>query len=250
MNTELGASSRTKTCRKTGEVRSSQSLGIQTRETLVICLVLPWSKRNAMETRGTPQTSLLCWKVVLHPFCQGRKQLLMAPDQHNQAEPKQGRCYVTGNGGTSPTQTLFTYLDMFLLVPVGYCINAVKTWSQEHVEMATFSSVDPQAFIQNNGSFRNWPATTVLDNAMHSLMDLKQSISNTYIQIQAYSAFVTKMRSIFPLKYSPLSIPDPHNKYQWKATQHRCLTLVSTSSLVTCCLCSMHSSYSLNHEHL
>lgn len=75
-------------------------------------------------------------------------------------------------GGIIPTWT-FTYLDMFLLVPTGYCIHAMKTWSQEHVEIATFFSVDPQAFIQNNGSFRNCPATLVLDNAMHSLMDLK-----------------------------------------------------------------------------
>lgn len=48
MNTELGASSRTKTCRKTWEVRSSQSLGIQVRETLVFCPGLrkvPWKKR-------------------------------------------------------------------------------------------------------------------------------------------------------------------------------------------------------------
>lgn len=101
--------------------------------------------------------------------------LSAAKHRHSQAEPKQGRFYVKGNGGTSPTWT-FMYLDMFLLVPTGCCINAVKTWSQEHVEIATFLSVHPQAFIQNNGSFKNCPATLVLDNAMHSLVDLKQSI--------------------------------------------------------------------------
>lgn len=97
MNTELGASSRTKTCRKTREVRSSQSLGIQTRETLVICLVLPWSKKSAMERKGTPKTTLLCWEVVFHPFCQGRKQLLMAYNQQLN----------TGTTGQSPDGEVF-----------------------------------------------------------------------------------------------------------------------------------------------
>lgn len=41
------------------------------------------------------------------------------------------------------------------------------------MEIATFFSVDPQAFIKNNGSFRNCLATLVLDKPMDSLMNLK-----------------------------------------------------------------------------
>lgn len=68
---------------------------------------------------------------------------------------------------------------MFLLVPIGYRIDVMQTWSQQHVEIATFFSIHPQTFIKNNGSFRNWLATLVLDKPMDSFMNLKQSISNT-----------------------------------------------------------------------
>lgn len=68
---------------------------------------------------------------------------------------------------------------MFWLVPISYHINVMQTWSQEHMEIATFFRADPQAFVKNDDSFRNWFATLVLDKAMYSLMDLKQSISNT-----------------------------------------------------------------------
>lgn len=47
------------------------------------------------------------------------------------------------------------------------------------MEIATFFSKDPQTFIKNNDSFRNCLATLVLDKAMDSLLDLKESISNT-----------------------------------------------------------------------
>lgn len=62
---------------------------------------------------------------------------------------------------------------MFLLVPIGYRIDVMQTWSQQHMEIATFFSIDPQAFIKNNGSFRNCLATLVLDKPMDSLMNLK-----------------------------------------------------------------------------
>lgn len=62
---------------------------------------------------------------------------------------------------------------MLLLVPIRYRIDVMQTRSQQHMEIATFFSVNPQAFIKDNGSFRNCLATLVLDKSVDSLMNLR-----------------------------------------------------------------------------
>ena len=61
---------------------------------------------------------------------------------------------------------------MLLLVPVSYSIDVMQTRSQQHMEIATFFSTNPQTFIKNNDSFRNCLATLVLDKPMDSFVNL------------------------------------------------------------------------------
>lgn len=109
------------------------------------------------------------------------------------------------SGERSPIQTL-TYLDMLRLVPVSDRVNVMQTRRQEHVEIATFFSVDPQTLVKDNGGFRNCLATLVLDKPVDSLLHLKHSISDPS-RSDPSVWHVTKTRSNLSLRIQPALHP-------------------------------------------